>query len=191
MEGSRMTLIYSDGYFRTGSNFLHHSLKIAYPNAVVTSDDPAPHFGVGLIKDLTIYSGIAISLRDPVDTLCSIFSFFKIENNLEQKNQHVKYVKTYLEDIKINKENIFISKFDEMSADINSVLNKFYQKFPQLGEPLQVNDLDVTNSLISSGRTHAVPGFNTEDNTELHSQITTEFAADLEQIYLIYNEIIA
>lgn len=186
-----MTLIYSDGYFRTGSNFLQESLKIAYPNAVITSDDPFPHYGIGLVKDLTIYSGIAISLRDPVHTLGSSFSFFKIENNSEQKNEHIKYLKVYLEDLKNNKENVFISKFDEMSTDINFVLNKFYQKFPQLGEPLQVNNLDVTNSLISSGRPHAVPGFNTRDNTELYSTIRSDFAVELEAIYTTYNEIIA
>lgn len=185
-----MTLIYSDGYFRTGSNFLQHSLKIAYPNAVITSDDPSPHYGVGLIKDLTIYSGIAISLRDPVHTLGSIFSLFKIEDDLEQKNQHVKYLKTYLEDIKNNKENVFIFKFNEMSNDINAALNKFYEKFPQVGEPLQVNNLDVTNSLISSGKLHTVPGFNTQDNTELYSTIRSDFAVELEAIYTTYNEII-
>lgn len=186
-----MTLIYSDGYFRTGSNFLQHSLKLAYLDATVTSEDPFAHYGIGLVKDLTIYSGIAISLRDPVHTLGSVFSFFKIENNSEQKNEHIKYLKIYLQDIKNNKNNIFISKFDEMSNDVNLVLDKFYQKFPQVGQPLQINDLDVVNSIISSGASHAVPGFNTQDNTELYSTIRADFATELEEIYTIYNEIMS
>ena len=185
-----MTLIYSDGYFRTGSNFLQHSLKIAYPEATITSNDPVPHYGIDLIKDLTIYSGIAISLRDPIHTLGSIFSFFKIKYDSERKIQEVKNLKGYLKDMQDNKENIFIFKFDEMSDDINSVLNKFYQRFPQMGQPIQINDSDVVNSIISSGAVHAVPGFNTEDHTELYATIRADFSSELEDIYSIYNDLI-
>ncbi len=186
-----MTLIYSDGYFRTGSNFLYNSLQLAYPEATITSNDPVTHYGIGLVKDLTIYSGIAISLRDPVHTLGSIFSFFKIKYDSERKIQEVKNLKGYLKDMQDNKENIFICKFDEMSDDINAVLNKFYERFPQVGQPIQINDSDIINSIISSGATHAVPGFNTQDLTELYSTIRADFATELEEMYAIYNEIVA
>lgn len=186
-----MTLIYCDGYFRTGSNFLQHSLKIAYPEADVTSYDPVPHYGVGLIKDLTIYSGLAVSLRDPLHTLGSVFSFFRIENSSEEKAQHIRALKGYLVDIQTNKENIFMSDFNEMADDVNLVMQKFYQKFPEVGAPAQVEALAVTDSLLASGKSHAVPGFNTEDKEDLYSRITADFTTELEELRAIYNEILA
>lgn len=185
-----MSLIYSDGYFRTGSNFLRNSLQLAYPEATVTSEDPVPHYGIGLVKDLTVYSGIAISVRDPLQTLSSVFSFFRAQNDASQKLYHIKALKGYLTDLQVNKDSVFVVKFGDMTTDINLTINSFAQKFPELGTPTLIDVNDINQSVIDSGAIHAVSGYNAALRVEEQEDILTNYAEELTELNSIYNEIV-
>lgn len=187
-----MSLIYSDGYFRSGSNFLYHSIKLAYPNSQVTSEDPVPHLGVGLIKDKSIYSGIAVSVKSPLSTLHSVFSFFKIEDNDTAKAEQIANLKAYLIDLNNNKNDVFIVKFEDLISDHNSAMLNFSQRFLNIGVPNTTSVEDVLSDINNSGKAHAVPGFNTRKSDELMELIQNQYSAaieELNEIYIQLNEV--
>jgi hypothetical protein len=185
-----MSLIYTDGYFRSGSNFLHHSIKLAYSNSQVISEDPAPHLGIGLIRDKNIYDGIAIVVKNPLSQLHSIFSFFKIEDNSLAQIEQISNLKSYLIDLVSNKNDAFIVNFDSLISDHNSVMLQFSQRFPNIGVPNTVSTEDILSDISNSGKVHAVPGFNSRKNNDLLSLIQNSYNDDILELEEIYGQII-
>lgn len=179
-----------DSVPRCGNRWLNSVVNSAFPTAFQRWGYLHRHNHETFYNSLNKFDTIVSILRNPLDSLASSLYTFSYTND-EAIIIDIQGTINILKEIKNNKENILLLTFEEITQNVNSVLQKISSRINL--DPLPVDENLVREKLEkdSFGTFYSVPINNTEQINECKTTLLQEkFKPYMDEANSLYNELI-